>query len=145
MVDTRYGIMGGSCLDDGSGSAGGTVTGDISIDGELPAGARPDLDVDGTIPIQRLNSVIYTGRPTVGQDNSVVGLFRLDPGGNSATCMQIRTARTSATEVDIIQRLRPGDGIVSSDISFPDNTFGDRCHPAPGYFCPISEKADAYI
>ena len=44
----------------------GTVTVDVRLEGELPSGARPDLSVDGSIEIERLNDVLYVGRPVSG-------------------------------------------------------------------------------
>ena len=63
----------------------GTVTVDVRLEGELPPGARPDLSVDGSIEIERLNDVMYVGRPVLGQPNSTITLFRLEPDGKEAT------------------------------------------------------------
>ena len=56
----------------------GTVTVDVALEGELPRGARPDLSVDGTIELERLDNVLFVGRPAFGQEQSTVGLFKLD-------------------------------------------------------------------
>jgi HlyD family secretion protein len=101
---------------------GGTVTVDIAIDDALPPGARPDVNVDGTIQLERLRNVLFTGRPTIAQDNSVVGLFRLDPDGNTATKVQVRVGRVSANAIEIVQGLEPGDRIVLSEVPLPDGT-----------------------
>ena len=120
-LSTRNGIVKGhvSRMDP---AQGGTVSIDVSLDGALPAGARPDLNIDGTIQLERLNNIVFTGRPTVGQDNAVVGLFRLDADGQTATRMQVRLGRTSANSVEIVQGLRPGDKVVLSDVQLPDDT-----------------------
>ena len=47
------------------------------LDGALPPGARPDLSVDGTIQLERLENIIYVGRPAFGQENSTVTLFKV--------------------------------------------------------------------
>ena len=62
----------------------GTVTVDVSLEGELPRGARPDLSVDGTIQVERLDNVLHVGRPAYGQANSAVGLFKLTRDGSEA-------------------------------------------------------------
>jgi multidrug efflux pump subunit AcrA (membrane-fusion protein) len=99
----------------------GTVTIDVSLAGPLPAGARPDLNIDGTIQLERVKNILFTGRPTIGQDNAVIGLFRLDPDGTTATRVQVRLGRTSVSSVEIVQGLRPGDRVVLSEMSLPDD------------------------
>jgi multidrug resistance efflux pump len=121
-IDTRNGIVKGHVSRMDPGSQGGTVTIDVSLDGALPAGARPDLSVDGTIQMERLENIVYTGRPTMAQDNSVIGMFRLDPDRHSAARVQVRIGRISANSVEIVQGLAPGDMVVLSDVSLPDNT-----------------------
>jgi len=121
-VDTRNGIVKGHVSRMDPAAQAGTVSIDVSLDGALPAGARPDLNIDGTIQLERLNNIVFTGRPTIGQDNAVVGLFRLDADGQTATRVQVRLGRTSANSVEIIQGLRPGDKVVLSDVQLPDDT-----------------------
>src|SRR5207237_8148207 len=62
-IDTRNGIVNGHVVRVDPAVEQGTVTVDVAIDGELPKGARPDLSVDGTIELERLDNVIYVGRP----------------------------------------------------------------------------------
>ncbi|HEV7836664.1 MAG TPA: HlyD family efflux transporter periplasmic adaptor subunit, partial [Gemmatimonadaceae bacterium] len=121
-VDTRNGIVKGHVSRMDPAAQGGTVSIDVSLDGALPAGARPDLNVDGTIQLQRLANIVFTGRPTLAQDNAVIGLFRLDPDGKAASRVQVRLGRISANAVEIVQGLVPGDKVVLSDVSLPDNT-----------------------
>jgi multidrug resistance efflux pump len=121
-IDTRNGIVKGHVSRVDPGAQGGAVTVDVSLDDPLPAGARPDLNVDGTIQLERLTNVLYTGRPTIAQDNAVVGLFRLDANGSSATRVQVRLGRISSSSVEIVQGLKAGERIILSDVSLPDDT-----------------------
>lgn len=121
-IDTRNGIIAGRVSRMDPGSQGGTVTIDVSLDGRLPAGARPDLSVDGTIQLERLSNIVFTGRPALGQDNSVVTMFRLDADEKSATRVGVRLGRVSANSVEVIQGLKPGDKVILSDPTLPDNT-----------------------
>jgi hypothetical protein len=127
-IDTRNGIVTGHVSRMDPAAQGGTVTIDVSFDHPLPAGARPDLNVDGTIQLERLNDIVFTGRPTIGQDNVVIGLFRLDPGGQTATRVQVRLGRVSANTVEIVQGLRPGERVILSELSLPDGTERVRIH-----------------
>ena len=77
-IDTRNGIVRGKVRRIDPAVQNGTVTVDVSLEGEMPRGARPDLSVDGTIEVERLADVLHVGRPAYGQANSAVGLFKLD-------------------------------------------------------------------
>ena len=52
----------------------------------------------------------------------MVPLFRLDPDGGGASRVQVRLGRVSANSVEIVQGLVPGDRVILSDVSLPDNT-----------------------
>ena len=86
----------------------GTVTVDVSLEGEMPRGARPDLSVDGTIEVERLHDVLHVGRPAYGQADSTVGLFKLTPDGSEATRATVRLGRTSVNTVEIVGGLSAG-------------------------------------
>ena len=118
-VDTRNGIIQGKVTRIDPTATGGTVGVDISLDGELPAGARPDLSVDGTITLERLPDVIKVGRPAFGQENSTVMLFKLD-GNGEAHRVQVRLGRSSVNEIEVMEGLQPGDQVILSDMSAQD-------------------------
>ncbi len=82
-VDTRNGIVPGRVSRIDPRSENGTVGVDITLEGALPPGARPDLSVDGTVRLQKLDDVIYVGRPAFGQEESSITLFKLQPNGRS--------------------------------------------------------------
>jgi len=118
-VDTRNGIIKGKVIRIDPAAQGGTVGVDISLDGALPPGARPDLSVDGTITLERLPDVIKVGRPAFGQENSTVMLFKLD-GKGEAHRVQVRLGRSSVNEIEILEGLQPGDQVILSDMSAQD-------------------------
>jgi len=101
-------------------STGGTVGVDVILEGALPSGARPDLSVDGTIQLERLDNVIYVGRPAFGQENSTVGLFKLTPDGE-ALRTNVKLGRSSVDKIEIIEGLQPGDQVILSDMSAQDS------------------------
>ncbi len=116
-VDTRNGIIAGHVARIDPAAQGGTVRVDVALDGPLPEGARPDLNVEGTIEIERLASVLYVGRPAFGQPESTVGLFRLEADGSTASRVSVRLGRTSVKQVEIRSGLQEGDRVILSDIS----------------------------
>lgn len=120
-IDTRNGIIKGHVSRYDANAVNGTVTVDVALDGALPAGARPDLSVDGTIEVDRLENVLYTGRPAYGQPNSTIGMFKVVEGGHYAVRVQVRVGRTSVNSIEIIQGLNQGDHVILSDMSQYDN------------------------
>jgi HlyD family secretion protein len=115
-VDTRNGIVGGLVARIDPSVQNGTITVDVALTGELPKGAVPDLSVDGTIELERLADVLYVGRPAFGQEQSAVGLFKLQRDGN-ATRVQVKLGRSSVNAVEILLGLNVGDQVVLSDMS----------------------------
>lgn len=116
-IDTRNGVIPGRVIRVDPSVANGTVTVDVKLDGELPRGARPDLSVDGTIELERLDDVLHVGRPVQGQPDSTVGLFKLIDGGRGAVRVSVRLGRTSVSTVEIVQGLEAGDQVILSDMS----------------------------
>lgn len=119
-VDTRNGVVRGRVLRVDPGAQNGSVTVEVSLDGELPRGARADLTVDGAIEIERLADVVYMGRPAYGQAETTVPLFRLDRAGGTATKIDVRLGRASLNTIEVVQGLRPGDRVIISDMSSYD-------------------------
>jgi multidrug efflux pump subunit AcrA (membrane-fusion protein) len=120
-IDTRNGIIPGTVVRIDPAVLEGTVTVDVRLDGELPRGARPDLSVDGTIELERLDNVLYIGRPVYGQPESTISLFRMEPDGIHALRAQVRLGRTSVSTIEILEGLREGDQAILSDMSAWDD------------------------
>jgi multidrug resistance efflux pump len=116
-VDTRSGKVPGHVSRIDPSATGGTVTVDVQLDGELPYGARADQSIDGVITIERLEDVLYTGRPTIGQSNSQIGLFKVVDDGDYAIRVTVAIGRTSVDKVEIRQGLEEGDTVILSDMS----------------------------
>ena len=116
-IDTRNGLARGKVSRIDPAVQNGTVTVDVSLEGELPRGARPDLSVDGTIQVERLDNVLHVGRPAYGQANSAVGLFKLVGDGTEAVRVNVRLGRTSVNTVEILGGLQPGEKVIISDMS----------------------------
>lgn len=121
-IDTHNGIITGSVMRVDPGVQNGTVTVDVKLTGELPKGARPDLSVDGTIDLEKLDNVLYVGRPAFGQETSTISMFKLDPNGQTANRVQVKTGRASVNLIQIDSGLKEGDTVILSDMSRWDNT-----------------------
>lgn len=116
-VDTRNGIVEGRVSRIDPSVQNGTVAVDIYLEGELPPGARPDLSVEGTIEINRLDDVLHMGRPAYGQANSPVGLFKLSADGREATRITVLLGQTSVNQVEVREGLTEGEVVILSDMS----------------------------
>ena len=116
-VDTHNGVIPGHVVRIDPSVVNGTVTVDVTLDAKLPQGARPDLSVDGTIDLEKMDNVLYVGRPAFGQEQSTVGMFKLEPDGTSAVRAQVKLGRSSVNTVEILQGLKEGDQVILSDMS----------------------------
>jgi len=121
-VDTHNGIVPGHVTRIDPAVVNGTRTVDVKLDGALPAGAVPQLSVDGTIDLQRLKDVLYVGRPAFGNPDSTISLFKYDPDGKTAERTQVKVGKASVTQIQILSGLKEGDRVILSDMSRYDNT-----------------------
>jgi HlyD family secretion protein len=122
LVDTHNGTVVGTVTRVDPAVQNGTVTVDVKLTGELPKGARPDLSVDGTIDLERLNDVLYVGRPAFGQETSTISLFKLDSDSKGAVRVPVKVGRASVNSIQILEGLHEGDTVILSDMSRSDNT-----------------------
>jgi HlyD family secretion protein len=126
-IDTRLAGGGSNGLIEGHVSRidpsilNGTVTVDVALKGALPPGARPDLSVDGTIQLEKLDDVVFVGRPVFGQQDATVRLFKVDPDGKYATAVKVTFGRSSVNTIEVKEGLKVGDRVILSDMSAYDN------------------------
>jgi HlyD family secretion protein len=117
QIDTRNGIVPGRVSRKDPAATNGTVTVDVTLEGELPRGAVPDVSVDGTIELERLENVLFLGRPAFGQDQSTISLFRVDPNTGIANRVQVQVGKSSVNRIEVRSGLNIGEEIVLSDMS----------------------------
>ena len=116
-IDTRSAVIQGKVSRKDPAAANGTVTVDVSLTGELPRGAVPDLSVDGPVQLERLDNILYVGRPSLGQDDSTVGLFKLTSASGDAARVQVSLGKSSVNAIEVKSGLNEGDTVVLSDMS----------------------------
>jgi HlyD family secretion protein len=120
-VDTHNGVVKGKVSRIDPAVQNGTVTVDVTLDEPPPKGSRPDLSVDGTITLERLDNVLYVGRPAFGQEKSTVSMFKIEPDGKTATRVPVELGRGSVNTIEIVRGLKEGDQVILSDMSRYDN------------------------
>jgi HlyD family secretion protein len=116
-IDTRNGIIPGRVTRVNPSVVNGTRMVEVQLIGELPKGAVPSLNVDGTITLQRLPNVLKVQRPAFGQENSTVKLFKLEPDDQHAEAVTVQLGLTAVTEIEIRSGLKVGDKVIVSDTS----------------------------
>ncbi len=121
-VDTRNGVAQGKVSRISPSANQGAVEVDVSLPGELPRGARPDLTVEGTVEIEKLANVLYVGRPAGAQPEGQIELFRLNKEGEEARRIKVKLGRSSVSTVEVIDGLAEGDAVILSDMSTWDQT-----------------------
>ena len=99
----------------------GTVTVDVTLTADLPRGAVPDLSIDGTIELERVENVLQVGRSALGQERRVITLFKVVDGAGTAERTEIRIGRTSVSTMEVVGGLKEGDEIILSDMSAWDS------------------------
>ena len=120
LIDTHNGIIPGHVSRIDPSVLNGTVTVDVALDGPLPAGARPDLSVDGTINLAMLKDVLQVGRPALGNENTTLSLFKEDPDGKGAVRVPVKVGRASVNSIQVLEGLKEGDVVILSDMSHED-------------------------
>jgi HlyD family secretion protein len=117
-IDTHSGVVPGRISRIAPAAENGTVKVDVKLLGDLPRGARPDMTIDGTVEIERLDNVRHVGRPATGVTEGAVTLFKVSTDATRAEPVAIRLGRASANRVQIVEgELREGDRVVLSDTS----------------------------
>lgn len=117
VVDTRNGTVPGTVTRIDPGVTEGTVIVDVELEGLMPRGARPQLQVEGTIYIAQLEDTLYVGKPSYIKADDSVALYRLDANGEYAQRVVVELGKVSVNHVQIRDGLQEGERIITSDSS----------------------------
>ena len=120
-IDTHNGIVPGHVAGVVPVVIGGVMTAEVKLDGPAPEGTKPGQEVDCTVEIEKLDNVIFVGRPVFGQPNTTVSLYKLDPDGKGANLVQVQLGRASVNTIEILSGLQPADKVILSDMSAWDS------------------------
>ena len=119
-IDTRNGLVKGHVMRIDASIVNGTRTVDCKLDEALPKGAVPDQSVEGTVQLEKLNDVLFVGRPVFAQPNSPTTLFRIDADGKGAERVAVRFGRASVNAIEVQEGLKLGDRVILSDMAAQD-------------------------
>ncbi len=116
VVDTRAGTVNGTVTRVDPGVVDGTVVVDVALQGALPAGARPQLPVEGIVYVTRLPNTLFVGKPSYVKSDAAIAVYKLDPAGRYATRVTIQAGKVSLNHLQVLQGLQAGDRIITSEI-----------------------------
>ena len=117
FIDTRTDTILGMVRHIDPAAENGTVRVEVTLEGQLPRSARPDLSVDGTIEIERLPDVLVMGRPAFGQARQSIGIFKLVAGTSEAVMVTVKLGVSSVNEVEVVSGLVEGDSVILSEMA----------------------------
>lgn len=116
-VDTRNGKAAGRLIRVDPSVRSGSVTVDVAFDKPLPAGARPELSVEGRVLLGTLTNVVNVGRPYGAGSDTAGTLFVIHAGGNEAHRVPVRYGAMSSDRAAVLEGLHAGDAAILSDTS----------------------------
>ncbi len=117
LIDTRTDTIQGVVTRIDPSVRNGTVTIDVALSGALPSSARADLSVEGNVIIEQLDDVIFFGRPTFGQADLRISIFKVTADGDFADRITIQLGASSVNEIQVLEGLQAGDVVILSDMS----------------------------
>jgi HlyD family secretion protein len=123
QIDTHNGVMAGQVSRVAAAAREGVVLVEVELEGALPAGARPQLNIDGNIRVETIVDALYVDRPASVFEAGTAHLYRLSPDGEHAEPVVVTLGRASALSMEVESGLSEGDRIIVSDTSTLD---GDR-------------------
>jgi HlyD family secretion protein len=114
-IDMRDRLVRGRVLRVDPAVTAGAVKVEVEFDEPLPAQARADLSVDGTVAIETLKGVRFVGRPVGAQSGSSTTVFRARAGSSVAERVPVRFGKASVNQIVVLEGLEPGDVVALAD------------------------------
>ena len=99
-----------------------TVSIDLAFADPLPNSARPDMNVDGLVEIDKLSDVVFVNRPALAQSGMPGTMFRIDTDMRSAVRVSVNFGQASFSEIEVTSGLVAGDRVIISDVSRWDHS-----------------------
>jgi HlyD family secretion protein len=117
QIDTHNGIIDGRVARVAAAAREGVVLVDVSLEAVLPAGARPQLNIDGNVRMEVILDALYVDRPASVFEGGTARLYRISPDGEHAERVVVSLGRASALRMEVRSGLSEGDRIIVSDTS----------------------------
>ena len=95
----------------------GMISIEVSLTGELPKNARPDLNIDGVISTGKLTQVMYIKKPVNASEGMKTSLFKVSDTLSEATKVAVRYGVESGEYIQILSGASEHDNFILSDMS----------------------------
>jgi multidrug efflux pump subunit AcrA (membrane-fusion protein) len=123
QIDTHNGVIEGRVSRVAAAAKDGVVLVDVALEGALPPGARPQLNIDASVRMEVVPDALSVDRPSSVFEGGTSQLYRVSPDGEHAERVAVTLGRASALRMEVRGGLSEGDRVIVSDTS----TFaGDR-------------------
>ncbi len=94
-----------------------TVSIEISLPKNLPASARPELNIDGIITINKLQQVLYLKRPANTKSNTRTSLYKVNQYEQQATQHAIEFGQQAGRYIEVLSGAALGEQFIISDLT----------------------------
>lgn len=94
----------------------GSVTVEIELERMLASG-RPNMTVNGTVVIERLDNAVFLQRPPHAVPDTSMMLFKVNEDSTQASRVRVSVGLLSASQIQVEGGLAQGDRVVVSDTS----------------------------
>ncbi|MGB0937797.1 MAG: efflux RND transporter periplasmic adaptor subunit [Colwellia sp.] len=116
-IDTRSGKIKGKVERVNPLVKQGMVTIEVSLSGQLPKNARPDLNVNGVIATGTLEQVLYIKKPVNVASGMKTGLFKVNGAFDKAQQVQVQFGAENGESIQIISGVSKNERFILSDMS----------------------------
>ena len=94
-----------------------TVSIEIALPKNLPASARPELNVDGQITITKLEKVLYLKRPANIKSNADFLLYKVNLNNQQASQQTIKFGQQAGRYIEVLSGAKLNEQFIISDLS----------------------------
>lgn len=95
----------------------GRVLLEMELSGVLPAGARPELTVEGQIKLATIEQALFAERPSNVSPHSSKSVFLLSNQSQIAKRVRVVFGEQSGNQIQILEGAKPGDTLIVSDMA----------------------------
>ncbi len=90
----------------------------VKVDlGQLPDPLLPGLTVNGRIVTDSISDTVYVRKPVHARERASQELYRYEAASGSYVATDVVFGRASATEIQVVLGLSPGDRVIVSDVA----------------------------
>lgn len=117
VIDTRSDIILGKVARIDPIVTNNTVSIEIALSKNLPASARPELNVDGQITITKLKNILYLKRPANIKTGTQALLYKVDKSNLQASQQSIQFGQQAGRYIEVLSGAKLHEQFIISDLA----------------------------